>query len=77
MYTLKDRGMLSPGDTAPVLVRFWSPEALVGRLWVGREFEVDEGGKHIGHGTITTMLNFDEHVAESRRWQAERDKRKR
>jgi translation elongation factor EF-Tu-like GTPase len=66
-YVLTDRDQLSPGDTAPVLVRFFGPEGLVGRLWVGREFAIDEGGKHIGHGTISGILNFDEHVAEGRR----------
>ena len=76
-FDLKGRSQLFSGETAPVLVTFFfKPEALVGRLWVGREFMLLEGARTVGSGTITAMLNFDAHVQESLRWEEEEDQRR-
>lgn len=73
-FAPKGRDAVYPGETAPVLVVFdFHPEDLSGRLNVGREFFLEEGGRYVGKGTITAMLNFERHVEEYVRWLAERD----
>jgi hypothetical protein len=61
----RNRELLFPGETALMLVAFYfHPEALAGRLWVGREFVLEEPGRPIGQAVITAMLNFEQHAEE-------------
>lgn len=56
-----------PGRTVRAFLRFLGPEAHVGRVHPGLEFEVREGARVVAHGRVTRIL----HLAES----AEREKR--
>ena len=55
-----------PGQTVRTLLRFLSPDAHVGRVRPGLEFQVREGARVVAHGRVTKIL----HLAQS----AERDK---
>jgi elongation factor Tu len=48
---------LLPGQTVRGYIEFISPERLVGCLWVGREIDVQEGGRVVGRARITNILN--------------------
>lgn len=52
-----------PGETARTLLRFLSPDAHLGRIHVGMEFEVREGAQLVGRGRITKILNLAESAA--------------
>ena len=49
-----------PGQTARALLRFLSPEAHVGRVQLGMEFEVREGTRLVARGRVTKILHLDE-----------------
>lgn len=49
-----------PGETARTLLRFLSPDAHLGRVQVGMEFEVREGARVVGRGRVTEILNLAE-----------------
>lgn len=67
-----DRELVFPGETATMLVHFfYHPEDLSGRLWVGREFLLEEG-TYIGSGVITAMLNFERHAKQHTDWSRQR-----
>lgn len=52
-----------PGETARTLLWFLSPDAHLGRIRVGMEFEVREGARIVGRGRITKVLNLAESAA--------------
>lgn len=54
---LTDREWLMPGDSAPALVTYVSPEAYPACLWVGKTMPVQEGGRVVGSATIRRVLN--------------------
>jgi len=58
-----------PGQTVRTLLRFSNPDAHVGRVHPGLEFQVREGARVVAHGRVIRIL----HLAES----AERDKKRR
>jgi translation elongation factor EF-Tu-like GTPase len=58
-----------PGETVRALLRFISPDAHLGRLHPGTEFQVREGARIVARGRVTQIL----HLAES----AERARSKR
>jgi elongation factor Tu len=47
-----------PGETARALLWFLSPDAHLGRLHIGMEFEVRECARLVGRGRITKLLNL-------------------
>jgi translation elongation factor EF-Tu-like GTPase len=47
---------VQPGETAKAVVRFLSPEAHRGVLAEGTTFELREGVRVVGHGTVTKLL---------------------
>lgn len=49
-----------PGETARTLLWFLSPEAHLGRVQVGMEFEVREGARAVGRGRVTKILSLAE-----------------
>jgi hypothetical protein len=48
---------LAPGATATANMWFLRPEFQEGRLHPGLEFTVQEGGRVVGHGIITDVIN--------------------
>ena len=49
-----------PGQTVRALLRFASPDAHVGRVQPGMEFEVREGARVVARGRVTKMLHLEE-----------------
>jgi elongation factor Tu len=49
-----------PGQTVRALLRFVSPEAQIGRIHPGLEFQVREGAHVVGHGKVTKVLHLEE-----------------
>lgn len=49
-----------PGQTVTALLRFASPDAHVGRLHPGMEFEVREGARVVARGRVTKILHLEE-----------------
>jgi len=58
-----------PGETARTLLWFLSPDAHLGRVHVGMEFEVREGARVVGRGQITKILNLAESAERVRKKQ--------
>jgi len=54
-----DKEWCELGDTAKVLLQTGSPQFHVGQLYVGKEFEIREGARIVGKGTITHVLRQD------------------
>ena len=48
-----------PGQTVRALLRFFRPEAHVGRVHVGLEFEVREGSRVVARGRVTKILHLE------------------
>jgi|SRR5437667_11873967 len=61
-----DAEWVQPGETARTLLWFLSPEAHLGRVHVGMEFEVREGARVVGRGRITKILNLAESAETAR-----------
>ena len=51
-----------PGQTVRALLRFISPDAHVGRLHQGTEFQVREGARIVARGRVTKILHLEESV---------------
>ena len=49
-----------PGQTVRVLLRFASPDAHVGPVRPGMEFQVREGARVVALGRVTKILHLDE-----------------
>jgi translation elongation factor EF-Tu-like GTPase len=49
-----------PGETARTLLWFLSPDAQLGRVHEGMEFEVREGARVVGRGRVTKILSLAE-----------------
>jgi translation elongation factor EF-Tu-like GTPase len=47
------------GDTVRVFLRTCSPENHIGKFYVGQQFEIREGAKTVGRGTILKILRSD------------------
>lgn len=58
VHDYPDVGSVRPGETARALISFVSPHELVGRLSVGMEFEVTEGGRLVARGRVTRIVNL-------------------
>ena len=56
-HSFPDVGEVRPGDTVRTQMTFIDPKAQKGRLYEGFEFTVQEGGRIVGHGRITKILN--------------------
>lgn len=52
-----------PGENARTFLWFFSPDAHVGRIHVGMEFEVREGAQLVGRGRITKILTLADSAA--------------
>lgn len=48
---------VSPGQTVQGTITFLMPEAYPDCLWLGREIDIQEGGRVIGRARITRILN--------------------
>jgi translation elongation factor EF-Tu-like GTPase len=51
-----------PGETARTLLWFLSPDAHLGRVHVGMEFEVREGARVVGRGHVMKVIGLAESV---------------
>jgi len=49
-----------PGQTVRALLRFLSPDAHVGRVHRGLEFQVRESARVVAHGRVTKILHLEE-----------------
>jgi translation elongation factor EF-Tu-like GTPase len=49
-----------PGQTVRALLRFASPDAHVGRVHPGMEFQVREGARIVARGRVTKILHLEE-----------------
>jgi translation elongation factor EF-Tu-like GTPase len=49
---------IQPGDTVRAQVCFVSPEAQRGRLYVGKEFRLQEGSHVVARGRVTKLLSL-------------------
>lgn len=57
MHEYPEKGSISPGEKGIANLWFLMPECQVGRLFVGMEFTVQEGGRLVGMGKITRIIN--------------------
>jgi elongation factor Tu len=51
-----------PGQTVRALLRFLNPDAHVGRVHPGLEFQLREGARVVAHGRVTRILHLAESV---------------
>ena len=59
MQQFTDKPWCELGDTVHVLMQTASPDFHAGQLYVGKDFEIREGSKIVGKGTITKILRPD------------------
>ncbi|QDT66854.1 EF-Tu C-terminal domain-related protein [Calycomorphotria hydatis] len=48
---------VKPGESSSVRIKLLRPELYPGSLWIGKSFNVQEGGKVVGTGVVTRVLN--------------------
>lgn len=56
-HTFPDAEEIPPGDTVRQQMDSLAPESQQGRLYEGFTFTVQEGGRIVGHGRITKVIN--------------------
>jgi hypothetical protein len=72
-FFLKDQSELWPGEKGVAHIRFfYHPEALQGKLYPGKPFELREAYRPIGNGTILAILNYEQHTEEALHQEEER-----
>lgn len=49
----------TPGESVLVIMQTASPESHVGKLFIGKEFEIREGNQMVGQGKITKLIRED------------------
>ncbi len=54
-----DKELCQPGDTVKVLLQTASPDFHIGKLFIGKDFEIREGVKVVGKGIITKIIRED------------------
>lgn len=59
MQQFIDKSWCQPGNTVQVFLQTASPEFHAGQFYVGKDFEIREGSKIVGKGTITKILRPD------------------
>jgi hypothetical protein len=59
MQQFVDKPWCQLGETVQVLIQTASPEFHAGQFCIGKEFEIREGSKTVGKGTITRILSPD------------------
>jgi hypothetical protein len=59
-YQLIDNFEVRPGETAWAIISFLSPQCHIGKIYEGMKFEMREGGKTIGEGKVTKILELEE-----------------
>jgi translation elongation factor EF-Tu-like GTPase len=52
-----DQDFVFPGHTARTLIAFISPEAYPHCLTLGKRINIQEGGRIVGHATVTKIYN--------------------
>jgi translation elongation factor EF-Tu-like GTPase len=57
LHTYEKDGWVQLGESVGAALSLSSPERLAGKLYVGMPFTVQEGGKIVGGGVITQILN--------------------
>lgn len=56
VHEYPDTSEVMPGQTARALLSFLSPDEHRGRISVGMPFEIREGQRVVGRGTVTRVL---------------------
>ena len=49
--------IINPGETARAYIKFVTPDAYPGCLWVGRIIHIFEGGRRVGEVKIIRIMN--------------------
>ena len=57
-WVFEDSRTISPGETATVRVGLLHPELLAGHLRPGDQFDVYEGARVVGRGTVSRLLGL-------------------
>ncbi len=57
---------VNPGETVTARLAFANPQLHVGRVQIGTEFLIREGGKTVGRGIVTKILNFQRNAEDAR-----------
>ncbi|WP_092050631.1 EF-Tu C-terminal domain-related protein [Planctomicrobium piriforme] len=58
-----DKEWVAPGETVRAFLRFISPQAHIGRVFPGMEFQVREGARVVAQGRIIAILHLEESAA--------------
>jgi translation elongation factor EF-Tu-like GTPase len=59
-----EREWVQLGETARTLLWFMSPQCHWGKVSPGMEFEIMEGPRVVGRGTVTAILNLEQSAKE-------------
>ena len=57
--TYPDTDMVNPGDTVRAYLAFLSPQEHFGKVHVEMKFEVREGARTVGKGTVTKIIDLE------------------
>jgi translation elongation factor EF-Tu-like GTPase len=60
IHEYPDVNLVYPGQTARALLSFLSPDAHVGKLYVGKEFQIREGQHVVAQGKVIQILHLEE-----------------
>jgi translation elongation factor EF-Tu-like GTPase len=60
-----DVGKASPGDTVRAYLGFLSPQEHYGKVYVGMEFLIREGGKTVGTGKVVKIIELEQSAKRS------------
>lgn len=63
VHVYPDVDVVYPGQTARVWLSFLSPDAHVGKLYPGKQFQIREGRQIFACGTVTKILQLEESAA--------------
>lgn len=50
---------VAPGDTVRAYLAFLSPQCQLGKIYKDMKFEIREGGRSVGHGEVTDILELE------------------
>jgi translation elongation factor EF-Tu-like GTPase len=53
---------VNPGDTVTARLTFTRPDVQLGRIHVGTEFAIREGGKIVAKGKVTRILHLEQNA---------------
>jgi translation elongation factor EF-Tu-like GTPase len=54
-----EASVVSPGNTVRAYIAFLSPKCNFGKIHNNMKFEIREGGRTVGHGEVTSILELE------------------